>query len=171
MKKIPFLLLGVAGLIWLLVHLLHGHVFLNIFTKSLPQGIYLRKDGGFKKNEYALTCLNQDVAAFGLERGYLQRGDCKTGIIPVGKIIKGVPGDTYFVDNKSLSINGENFAIEAKDSSGRPLKRFFPDGKNVLKQGEYLLLSDYVHDSWDSRYWGPVPVESLLKPWVTYGKK
>lgn len=171
MNRTLIIIAGVAGIVWLAAFLLHGHVYLNIFTKSLPQGIYLRKDGEFKRNEYALSCLKSEVALFGLERGYLHKGSCETGIIPVGKVIKGVPGDEYLVKDGVLYASGEKFVIEQKDSAGRPLKRFIADGKYVLKLGEYLLLSGYVHDSWDSRYWGPVPVQSLLKPWVIYERK
>ena len=171
MKKFPVIVLSIAALVAIATFLLHGYVFLNVFTNSLPQGIYLKKEGGFKRGEYALTCLNEQLVAYGLEHEYLRKGDCKTGIIPVGKIIRGVPGDVFFVDNNILYVNNEKFRIEQKDSSGRPIKRFYPEGKNVLKTGEYLLLSDHVADSWDSRYWGPVSVEFLLKPWVIYEKK
>lgn len=171
MIRFPIIILSVAAMIGILTFLLQGHVFLNIFTNSLPQGVYLRKDGGFVKEEYALTCLTQPIVEYGLERQYLRKGNCKTGIIPVGKVIKAVPGDTFSVINNVLKANGETFLIAQKDSAGRSLKRFYADGVYVLKQGEYLLLSDYVADSWDSRYWGPVNVEYLLKPWVIYGKK
>ena len=37
----------------------------------------------------------------------------------------------------------------------------------VTDNGEYILLSDFAKNSWDSRYWGPVGVEFLVKPlWI-----
>jgi len=30
--------------------------------------------------------------------------------------------------------------------------------------GKYILLSDFAKNSWDSRYWGPVGIQFLLKP-------
>lgn len=102
-----------------------------------------------------------------MQQGYLVEGNCKTGSIPVMKIIKGLPGDRYSYKNGLLMLNGAQYQQKTQDSSLRPLKTFYRQDAGVLNNGEYILISSYVTNSWDSRYWGPVPIEYLLKPlWI-----
>ena len=152
----------------------------NITGKGLSQCVHdilasgdlLAQGRGPARGEYALCCLTPEAAGVGLERGYLTQGRCSTGIVPVGKIIKAVPGDKFQVQGGVLLVNGERFMIHEKDGDGRPLSSAFAEGEHTVAQDRYLLLSDHSSKSWDSRYWGTVPVENLLKPLVVfYGKK
>ncbi len=142
-------------------------VFFNIFSASLPCGIYLRVNKQPQRDDCAAACLTYEAAQYGLQRSYLAQGDCPTGSVLVLKWIKGMPGDRYAVKNNFLGINGHLYHIMKKDSAGRPLKVFYHDREGILRTGQYLLLSDYVPNSWDSRYWGPVSIAFLLKPiWI-----
>jgi len=151
-----------------LIILNYFHIlYFNIFTHSLPQGVYLRTKGSPRIDEYAATCLTPTIARYGIAKGYLAQGNCDSGTVLVLKIIKGLPGDHYKVDNKNLELNGHSYRIMNKDSSSRALRSFFVQNEGILDKGKYILLSDFVPNSWDSRYWGPVGIQFLLKPlWI-----
>ena len=164
MKTRSLLLLLLLGLIILNSY----HIFyFNIFTHSLPFGIYRRIEGIPQRGDFAATCLTRQIAQYGIERGYLESGNCPTGGVPVLKKIYGIPGDHYLVKNGFLELNGNSYPIMDHDSSGRQLKVFYKQTQGVLDKGRYILLSDFVPSSWDSRYWGAVSVQFLLKPfWI-----
>ena len=141
--------------------------YLNIFTHSLPYGIYMRINALPARGDLAATCLTSQIAQYGITRGYLERGVCPTGSVLVLKVIKAVPGDRFERGRDILFLNGEPYPILQEDSSGRVLKEFYNTHHGVVPPGSYFLLSDFVRNSWDSRYWGPVSVEFLLKPlWI-----
>lgn len=162
MRWILFLILGI------LICLNYSHLFyLNIFTHSLPHGIYIHASGTPKMGDYAVTCLTPEIAKYGIDRGYLSRGNCDTGTVPVIKIIYGLPGNHFFIEDGLLDVDGIQCPISNHDSQGRALKSFYKSNKIVLGQGQYLLLSNYVTNSWDGRYWGPVTIRFLVKPfWI-----
>jgi type IV secretory pathway protease TraF len=68
------------------------------------------------------------------------------------------------VKNGFLELNGYSYSIMGKDSSGRSLKIFYEQKEDVIGKEKYILLSDFAKNSWDSRYWGPVSIQFLLKP-------
>jgi len=164
MRITPYLLF----ILFVLIILNITNIFyLNIFTHSLPQGVYLRIKGVPQRNSYAATCLSPEIARYGIDRGYLADGSCGTGTVLVLKMIKGVPGDRFLFQNGFLKLNGYSYPIVDHDSSGRRLKVFYAQGEGVLDKGQYILLSNFVKNSWDSRYWGPVGIQFLLKPlWI-----
>ena len=151
-----------------LICLNYSHLFyLNIFTHSLPQGIYIRSSGVPKVGDYAVSCLTPEIAQYGIKRGYLATGNCDTGTVPVVKVIHGIPGDYFLIKNGLLEIHGIKYPILDHDSQGRPLKVFYKSNKIVLGEDKYLLLSNYVTNSWDARYWGSVTIKFLVKPfWI-----
>jgi len=161
MKVTYCLLLILSGLI--ILNLTHMMYF-NIFTHSLPLGIYMKIKATPQRGDYAASCLTPQIAQYGISRHYLARGNCDTGSVLVLKMIKGLPGDHFDVKNKFLEINGYSYRIMDDDSSGRSLRVFYRQREGVLDKGKYMLISDFVKNSWDSRYWGPVGIEFLLIP-------
>jgi len=142
-------------------------IFFNIFTHSLPYGIYVRIKGTPQRGDYAASCLTQEIARYGIIRHYLASGNCDTGTVRVLKMIKGLPGDRFVVKNANLELNGYSYHLMDRDSSARALKVFYKQRAGVIKKGQYILLSDFTNYSWDSRYWGPVDIQFLLKPlWI-----
>ena len=154
----------ILGLYWLI---LNSGILINLFDKSMPAGIYIKSSQKAEKGFLAITCLTSEIAAYGLERGYLNKGRCPTGIRPVMKVVMAMEGDTISVDNGGVAIN-ENFVegchISDKDSNNRPLQKFYRPQKFVLKKNEFWLISNHKPNSWDSRYWGAVPIEGCVKP-------
>jgi conjugative transfer signal peptidase TraF len=142
-------------------------IYFNIFTHSLPYGIYVRINGVPQRGDYAASCLTPEIAQYGIARHYLAQGNCDTGTVRVLKKIEGLPGDRFVVKNGSLELNGYSYPIMGRDSSGRVLKVFYKQKERALEKGKYILLSDFANNSWDSRYWGPVNIQFLLKPlWI-----
>jgi len=161
MKTMQCLLLILLGLIILnFTHI----VYFNIFTHSLPYGIYVKIRGIPQRGDYAASCLTPSIAKYGIDRGYLAQGACGTGTVRVLKVIKGLPGDHFAVKNGFLELDGYSYAIMNKDSSGRALSSFYKQNAGILGKDEYILLSDFAKNSWDSRYWGPASIQFLLKP-------
>jgi len=142
-------------------------VYFNIFTHSLPYGVYVKTRGIPQIDNYAASCLTSPIVKYGINRGYIASGDCATGSVLVLKLIKGVPGNLFKVKNGFLELNGFSYYIMDKDSAGRRLDVFYKKKEAVLEKGQYILLSNFVPNSWDSRYWGPVSIQFLLKPlWI-----
>jgi conjugative transfer signal peptidase TraF len=142
-------------------------IYFNIFTHSLPYGIYIKTKGTPQRGDYAASCLTTEIARYGIDRGYLIPGHCDTGTVMVLKIIAGLPGDHFMVQDGSLELNGKRYPIRDKDSSGRGLRTFYQRKAGALGRGEYILISTFAKNSWDSRYWGPQAVQFLLKPlWI-----
>ena len=120
-------------------------------TPSLPKGIYRIVQGAPERNDLVSFCLEGEFAELALERGYLEPGSCPSGLRPLLKRLAGLPGD--FVDPYALPIC-------AVDSHGRSMSPDLAPG--VIPSGMALVLADHP-GSFDSRYFGFVPLESLQR--------
>lgn len=139
-------------------------LYLNI-SDSMPKGFYRQVQAASVRGSLAVSCLTPSIATYGLERGYLVPGACPTGIQPVMKKIIAIPGDNIQIRHGYLIINHiphPELKIAMLDSKQRPLQLFYPSRSYVIGEGQYMLVSDYVVNSWDSRYWGPVGIEKLV---------
>ena len=80
---------------------------------------------------------------------------------PLLKALAAGPGDAVCTLSGRLVINGhDRAAIAQRDSAGRPLPRW--TGCRRLRPQEWFVFSDRVPNSFDSRYYGPIPQASLL---------
>lgn len=120
-----------------------------------------------------------------------QRGDIivfRTDGIPTPGVIKstyyfkrvaGIPGDRIGIVPPNLIVNGQPLkepAIFATISSCRGGYGGFspadpvtpgalltsPTNEVFLGEGEFYVLGDNTRNSWDSRYWGPVPRKNIV---------
>ena len=130
-------------------------------TPSLPKGIYRIVSGAPKKNELVSFCLEGEFAELALERGYLEPGSCPSGLRPLLKRLAGLPGD---------SVDPYSHPICAVDSHGRSMTPALVPG--VVPPGMALVLADHP-GSFDSRYFGFVPLDSLrrVKPVFLFNPK
>jgi conjugative transfer signal peptidase TraF len=150
------------------------HLRITLTDSSAPAGVYrLVADAPVRRGTLVAACLPQTTAREGLTRGYLRRGDCPAGAEPVAKLIGALPGDTVKIEPDNVAVNGETFLdsrTAARDSSGR-LLRHVPWGARQVRADEVWLFGFNDRRSWDSRYFGPIPIASVrgsLKPLITW---
>lgn len=96
----------------------------------------------------------------GKSRGYLRWGLCSGGTGPLIKQVVAVAGQQVEI-GKDVSIDGAvlgNSRLVERDGRGRPLR---PYAGGTVPPGEVFLHSSFP-GSWDSRYFGPVPVAGIL---------
>ena len=120
-------------------------------TPSLPRGIYRVVPGTPAKNDLVSFCLEGEFAELALERGYLEAGSCPSGLRPLLKRLTGLPGDR---------ILPEALMPLSQDSQGRSMPSVLRPG--IIPPGMALVLADHP-GSFDSRYFGFVPLDSLQR--------
>lgn len=131
-------------------------------TVSLPLGFYHLRDTPVQVGDVVVACLGKEASALALARAYVSEGDCSYGTAPVGKILAATEGDTVAVTKDGVWLAGRllpNSTPLGTDSDGYSL----PDGRGryVLNAGEAWLYSGYHARSFDSRYYGPVPMRDI----------
>ena len=140
---------------------------------AAPAGIYRVVSPEVKRGELVAACLPFDIAQQGLSRGYLRTGPCAGNAEPVGKIAGALPGDIVDIERDWIDVNGRRIphsAVASRDSVGRPLAHV-PWGRRQVAPGEVWLLGFNNRRSWDSRYFGPIPlgnVRGRLEPIFTW---
>jgi conjugative transfer signal peptidase TraF len=133
---------------------------INPTATSAPRGIYLVMKAEHRHGGRVRVCLPESLARFGRGRGYLDRGSCPGGVRPVGKRIVALPGDTVVVSDGELFVNGTRVARVRRlprDSGGRFIPAV-PEGSYEVVPGTAWLVSGFHPRSWDSRYYGAVPL-------------
>jgi signal peptidase I len=89
------------------------------------------------------------------------------------KRLAGLPGDQLRIDPPFLYINGkkaQGYGFERVMSARPPYRGYAPGNKYLSKPDQtytvprdgYFAMGDNSYNSFDSRYWGPVPLENLV---------
>ena len=135
-------------------------------TPSMPVGVWrvTPPPGDLRRGEVVTVCLpHGDAARLAAERGYVSAGFCPDGREPVIKPVAAVAGDLVLVTRAGVSVNGidvDGTAPLDRDTAGRPLQAF-PAGTHKVQPDQVWLLAGFMRNSFDSRYYGPVPVGSV----------
>jgi conjugative transfer signal peptidase TraF len=132
----------------------------NSSPSAARVGFYWRTAPRLGRGKLVEFCLPEDVAAFAEARGYISHGSCPGDAESLGKIVTGMPGDVVTVDPA---------AALKTDSAGRPMEHF-PFGPYRVRAGE-VWVHGAARNSFDSRYFGPVPIANIratLEPLVTW---
>lgn len=140
-------------------------------TDSVPPGLYRRTHAPLVRGELIAFCLPTATAQFGWARGYLHSvpdvpllRECPHGYQPLLKPIVAMAGDVVELTPETVRINSESLTHSAtvdQDSAGRLLPHL-PWGRYLLASGEVWVMSTFRANSWDSRYFGPIRVESVI---------
>ncbi len=99
--------------------------------------------------------------------GDIQRGDIvvfdppasanSKNEIPFIKRIIGLPGETLSIKNGTVYINGE--PLDEPYILEKPRVDFKPF---IIPDNTIFLMGDNRNNSFDSRYWGPLPIENII---------
>lgn len=94
------------------------------------------------------------------ERGYLRSGTCDGGIAPLIKTVIAIAGQHVEI-GAHVMVDGRPIAfsdLAERDGNGRPMKPF-PGG---VVPDESVFLHSRFRNSYDSRYFGPLPASGIL---------
>lgn len=136
------------------------------FTGSMPVGVYRRIAiaSPIERGDVVLVCLTEPVAQFAHERGYVPRGGrCSAELVPIGKFVMALPGDTVSVTPEGIFVNGVLVPGSRpldRDHRGRSLPRLAP-GPHRVESGTLWIVGSSDR-SFDSRYIGAVASNSVL---------
>jgi conjugative transfer signal peptidase TraF len=136
-------------------------------TSSHAKGVYRLVPGAPERGDYVAFCLASDhpQADLALRRGYLGRGGCLSGSRPLLKRLAGLPGDHVALNASGLHLSGVLLPGTARpetDSRGRDLPPSLLTS-GLIPAGLGLVLSQNHPGSYDSRYFGLIPLASLKK--------
>jgi conjugative transfer signal peptidase TraF len=142
---------------------------------SCPIGIYQVVHQPPARGELVEACLPEAIASYGMARGYIASGECPNGAEPVIKVIGALAGDRVDLSPAEIRVNGTAFpqsATRLRDSRERGV-RSLPRGSYETRANDVWLFGLHDARSWDSRYFGPVPINAVLgavEPVFTLGR-
>jgi len=136
-------------------------------TPSLPRGLYLVTGETPRQGDLVCFCLasNNPFSRVARERNYVGRGSCPSGLRPLLKELAGIPGDRISVTAKGLCLNGEALANSARSEIDRYGRVVPPSllSEGRIPEGFGLVISQEHAGSFDSRYFGLIPLVTLKK--------
>ncbi len=134
-------------------------------SASAPGGLYLLGPAWpLHVGEMVAFAPPEPVARFAAMRGYLPLG------VPLLKHIAALNGQTVCRVAHIVTIDGRAVAIaRERDSLGRSMPSW--RGCRTLRAGEVFLLNPAIPDSFDGRYFGVLPANSITSRaeplWIT----
>ena len=141
-------------------------------TESFPVGLYLASNKSPNRGDLVFVRVPESpVFSMARQRGYLNVAFSPT--LRLLKRLVGLPADRVTIDCTGVQVNGVRLANSTSlkvDGAGRPLQ-VFAVKDHFLGRGEVLLMSEYNPESFDSRYFGPLPVltiEAVATPLLTW---
>jgi conjugative transfer signal peptidase TraF len=135
-------------------------------TASMPRGLWRVRAGEPVERGAVVAICPPDRAAIreAARRGYISPGRCPGGYEPLIKPVEALGGDIVTVTDAGVAVDGTPVANTrplATDEAGRALHPI-PAGSYRVPRGELWLLSGHDPRSFDSRYFGAVPVANII---------
>ena len=140
----------------------------GIVSESMPRGLYTSQPfaGVLERGDTVELCLPRRVSQLARARGYLAPGIlCDDGTQRIVKAVLAVTGDTVDLSQAGFRLQGRllpNTAPRRLDSLGRPLPHVRP-GRYPVPSGMLWIVSTEIPESFDSRYFGPVPLSAIRR--------
>lgn len=159
--KLAFILLGCAAAIWSVARLGHSSGLRINHTPSLPIGFWSVSplEAPLQRGQIVSFCPpGRPIFYEALRIGILGEGGCRNGLEPLLKPVIAVPGDQLKVSTQGLILNGKPVPNSARIALAMPV---IAPGSYLLKQGEIWVASTTHPRSFDSRYFGAVPIEQI----------
>jgi conjugative transfer signal peptidase TraF len=140
-------------------------------TASIRTGLYVITNDA--NAPLVAFCPTGDAATEAIARGYRPRGlQCPDKYAALLKPVAARAGDTVEVGQMGISVNGKllpNTAAFKIDAKKRPM-HVWPNGTYIVQPGTVWVLSTYNKYSYDSRYYGPIQLSTVIthaKPFWT----
>jgi conjugative transfer signal peptidase TraF len=123
---------------------------------SVPIGLYaMHPAGRLTAGEMLVVRPPATLAQFMAARGYLALG------VPLIKHVAALPGQIICRSGRTMTVDGVVVAEALdRDARGRELPAW--QGCRVVKTGEVFLMNADVTDSFDGRYFGPMPDSTII---------
>ncbi|MBC8719966.1 S26 family signal peptidase [Ochrobactrum sp. Marseille-Q0166] len=125
-------------------------------SASVPVGLYriVRADR-LDVTDLAVVMPPDDLAGFLDERRYLPRG------LPLLKRVLALTGTTVCRNGAEITAYGMTYGqTRERDGQGRPLPVW--QGCRKVAEGEAFFMNWDAADSFDSRYFGPLPLSTVV---------
>jgi conjugative transfer signal peptidase TraF len=125
-------------------------------SASVPIGLYrVQPAGKLRVTELVIATPPEPLASMLADGGYLPRG------VPLLKRVLALPGQTVCREGRAIIVDGIDMGeARERDGRGRPLPVW--QGCSVIAEGEVFLMNWQSADSLDGRYFGPLPVASIV---------
>lgn len=134
----------------------HRPLFIWNASASVPTGLYSAEPTNrIGAADIAVVMPPEALASFLAERGYLPNG------VPLLKHVLALGGATVCRQGSTIIVRGVTFghALE-RDSRGRALPVW--QGCRIIADDEVFLMNWDAADSFDGRYFGPLPLTSII---------
>jgi conjugative transfer signal peptidase TraF len=132
-------------------------------TASVRTGLYVITHD--QNAPLVAFCPTGDAATDAIARGYRPRSlQCADKYAALLKPVAAKAGDTVEVSGKGISVNGKllaNTAAFKLDAKKRPM-HIWPNGIYTVQPGTVWVLSTYNKYSYDSRYYGPIQLSTVI---------
>jgi conjugative transfer signal peptidase TraF len=148
--------LGGAVLVAVPAWMGHRPQFIWNASASVPTGFYrVEPADRIDVADIAVVVPPMPLADFLAERGYLPNG------VPLLKHVLALGGQTVCRHGTAIVVRGVTFGhARERDSRGRALPVW--QGCRVIANGEVFLMNWAAADSFDGRYFGPLPLTSII---------
>jgi conjugative transfer signal peptidase TraF len=125
-------------------------------SESVPVGLYrLQEVGQLDVTELVAVRPPEPLATFLALNGYLPSG------LPMLKRVLALPGQTVCRTGLTIAVDGiEMGQARERDGPGRPLPVW--QGCRTLGAGEIFVMNWQSADSFDGRYFGPIPASAVI---------
>lgn len=143
-------------------------------SPSIPLGIYRTTTTPLSVGSYVLLCPEErEPFITAKKRGYIDAGYCPGGLGYMFKRVAALPNDIITTTANGMYINGKLYP-DSKPFHHDALNRMLPiwhANQTRLKAGEVVLMTQGDKNSFDARYFGPLPqqqIVSVVRPVLTW---
>jgi conjugative transfer signal peptidase TraF len=125
-------------------------------SASVPVGLYVvERPIGLRVADIVVVRPPEPLAEFLADRAYLPRG------VPLLKHVSALAGQSVCRNSLAVTIDGAAIGdARERDIRGRPLPSW--QGCRVVSADEVFLMNPRSADSFDGRYFGPLPASSVI---------
>jgi len=125
-------------------------------SASVPIGLYaVHRAGALHVGELLVVTPPEPLATFLDRRRYLPKG------LPLLKRVVALPGQTVCRIQRTIFVDGVAIGDAlGRDHLGRPLPVW--QGCGLIAAGQVFLMNRRSRDSVDGRYFGPLPITTIV---------